>query len=323
MTVRIVNDGLPHALYLAILRQQRPYNPDPYSITVTELLAPPRARALLRQAHATGTVIEIPASRLVPAFLGTCLHAGLGEPLSLNPDEIEPLAARAAREGSANPRREQRLHASVVPLAPDGSGLHTWRVSGQPDLIDQDGIIHDYKLTKVYALKDGWVEDPMEYGSSAEFCTGPRNWCGKEEWVQQLNLYAELARRQNPPIPVRGLRLTAFLKDYQEKGFKKNGAYFPSTREQYPWLPSDTTTLHVPLWPTEQATAFLHERLAAHEAAMNELPLCTSGETWGGRKCEGWCDAAAVCGQYQATRMVPDYDLVEALEKTLTALKGD
>jgi hypothetical protein len=299
MTIHIVNDsGLPEALYAAIVRQQRPYNPDHYSITVTELLAPPRARALLRQAHATGTVIEIPASRLVPAFLGTCLHAGL------------------AGETEAYHRKEERLQIRTQPTP-----TAEWSVSGQPDLIDQDGIIHDYKLTKVYALKDGWVEDPMEYGSGAEFCTEPRNWCGKEEWVQQLNLYAELARRND--IAVSGLRLTAFLKDYQEKGKKRNGAYFPSTREQYPWLPSDVTTLHVPLWPSEQATAFLHERLAAHEAAMNELPLCTSGETWGGRKCEGWCDAAAVCGQYQATRMVPDYDLVEALEKTLTALKGD
>jgi hypothetical protein len=315
MTVRIINDGLPEALYAAIVRQRRPLNPDPYSITVTELLAPPRARALLRQAHAAGTVIEIPASRLVPAFLGTCLHAGL----------VDPYEAGKFVHGA----QEQRLHAEVRVFMGEAVQHSRWDVSGQPDLIDQDGIIHDYKLTKVFALKDGWAgesDDPESHWAAVGVTV---NWCGKAEWVQQLNLYAELARRNS--IAVKGLRLTAFLKDYQEKGFKKQGVYFPSTREQYPWLPSDTTTLHVPLWPTEQATAFLHERLAAHEAAMAELPECTNAETWGGRRCQGWCDAYAVCEQanalyraHLAGQELMDYqdELWRQLQDTAAALKG-
>lgn len=299
--VVLINDGLPDPLFRAMQRQQRPFNPDAFAITVTELLAPPRQRQLLRQAELDGTEIRVPTSRLVAAFLGTCVHKGL-EPAD------EDLT-----------RGEERLHAEI--LVPLGLPLlsRRWKVSGQPDLIDEHGIIHDYKLTKAFALKDGWVgmgtiEDGDDGWDDREV-----GWCGKVEWIQQLNAYAELARRNG--ITVQGLRLTAFIKDFRPKGYGK----FKSTTEEMPWVTAETCTFHVPLWTSEQATAWLHERLAAHEAAMSDLPRCTDEERWVNERtgqpnrCEGWCSAFAVCSQAQSGRSVARDSAVYARRDAMLA----
>lgn len=144
---------------------------------------------------------------------------------------------------------EERL---FLPLVVDGIDI---TVSGSMDLQEvghNASEISDYKVTTVYSFQSE-----------------------KSSWVQQLNLYAELVRIcKNREVS--GLRVVAFLRDWQSSKAK--------TDPNYP--PAPMQIMHIPLWPSDIAHAFLMSRAQLHVrswlAEMSGDPVlpCTDEERW-------------------------------------------
>lgn len=145
-----------------------------------------------------------------------------------------------------------------------------YKVSAQIDLFDGDDYtLYDWKTCKSYAFH--------------------RNSGGgkKPEWQWQLNVAAEIMRRND--FPVKALKIIGLLKDWQ-----KSKALEPG----YP--PLEVATVELKMWSREDCNLYVADCIRGHVAAKTILPQCTSVEAWGGRKCSGgWCDAAPVCSQYK------------------------
>lgn len=261
---RLVNDGLPEALFLAIQRQEREELPAG-EVSVTQLLQPARARALERQ-HPE--LVQL-ASRKLDALVGTGFH--------------HMVAQSKGMPGTESWITEQRWATS------EGA----YRVSGGVDLYMEDcATIEDYKTVPMYTC---WmVKLALEAGKDR-----------KEEKCQQLNLYAELVRRTGKPVE--RLRSVFYLKGWNRRDAKKMD------------LPKRYAVFDVPLWPSEEATAFLRERLRAHEQAMVELPQCPEDQLWGGTRCTDWCPCYPICTQANPALAVPEDVLLYQLEATLAA----
>ncbi len=142
-------------------------------------------------------------------------------------------------------------------------------VSAQLDLYETDTkILYDWKTTKAYAFSS-------KAGSGK-----------KPEWIEQLNIGAELLRR-NGHEP-KGLQIIAMLKDWNKRDAGTAG------------MPrSEVMAVELPMWESSKVVEHIETRIRAHVSARSLLPDCSSKETWGGNRCNGWCDAASVCEQYK------------------------
>jgi hypothetical protein len=135
----------------------------------------------------------------------------------------------------------ERTLATTVEV--DGAGFV---LSGTFDLYHEDGILFDYKFVSVWTTMDGL----------------------KDEWVQQLNCYAELLRREGAEVS--RLQIVAIYRDWS-KG-KANDPSYPSSQVQ---------TFDVPLWSSERTSAFMSERMRLHLAAEDgETIECSPEERW-------------------------------------------
>ena len=142
-------------------------------------------------------------------------------------------------------------------------------VSAAVDLYEKDsGTLMDWKTTKAYAFS-------KKAGSGK-----------KPEWIDQLNIGAELLRR-NSYEPTR-LVIIAMLKDWNMR--EAGSAGMPE---------SEVLAVELPLWESAKVVAHIEDRIRAHVAAKTTLPLCNTKENWAGRRCGQWCDANSVCDQYQ------------------------
>jgi hypothetical protein len=141
---------------------------------------------------------------------------------------------------------EERLFATVNGVC----------ISGQMDLQQAGGAVpsltlNDWKYTSVWALKQA-----------------------KDEWDQQLNMYAELSRLNNRN-PTR-LTVTAILRDWSRAEAERN----PS----YPQAPIQV--VDIPIWTNDVAKGYMRSRIEAHLAAQRAadfgeaLPMCTKEERW-------------------------------------------
>lgn len=191
-------------------------------------------------------VLEIDVSSRVAAIIGQGSHS---------------VAERAARKGID--LCEERLFATFIV---DGK---PYVVSAALDLYETDtGNLTDWKTTKAYAFS-------KKAGSGK-----------KPEWIDQLNIGAELLRC-NGHEPKK-LTIIALLKDWKAQEAGKDG--MPET---------EVIAVELPMWSREKAINHIYERIGLHVAARTALPFCSSKETWGGRKCAQWCDPMPVCSQYK------------------------
>ena len=119
-------------------------------------------------------------------------------------------------------------------------------VTGTFDLYYEDGVLTDYKFVSVWTTMNGV----------------------KEEWEQQLNLYAHLLRLTGACVET--LQVVAIYRDWtKSKAFDSN---YPSTQVQ---------TFTVPLWSNEVTENFLSERVRLHmKAEAGEVLPCTPEERW-------------------------------------------
>jgi RecB family exonuclease len=128
-----------------------------------------------------------------------------------------------------------------------------WSISGAIDLqvVEDDGIIvSDYKTTSAWAVMNE-----------------------KIDWEQQLNIYAWLVETVKQK-PVKGLNIVAIIRDWSRKDM----------RENYPVAPLQE--INIKLWPYEERTQFISDRIAQHAAALfavetnDDLPECTPEQMW-------------------------------------------
>lgn len=133
--------------------------------------------------------------------------------------------------------------------------INGWTVSGQIDHQEEiGGMIHisDYKVTSVWSVI-----------------------YGKEDWVRQLNCYAQLVRMAKGR-DVRSVRIIAVLRDWQ----RREAQFKP----EYPQAP--VVSVDIPLWPEEQAMAYMQERVTLHQDAQllwdtqEAVVECSDEERW-------------------------------------------
>lgn len=190
--------------------------------------------------------VEVDVTSRVAAIIGQGSHS---------------IAERAARPGID--LCEERLFAKFTV---DGK---EYTVSAALDLYETDSqTSYDWKTTKAYAFS-------KKAGSGK-----------KPEWIEQMNIGAELLRR-NGHSPQK-LVIIAMLKDWNKR--EAGSAGMPET---------EVMAVELPLWTSEETVKHIESRIRLHIAARTHLPECGTREHWGGNRCGQWCDASSVCEQYQ------------------------
>lgn len=130
-----------------------------------------------------------------------------------------------------------------------------WNISGALDLQEIiDGKIHikDYKVTSAWAVQQE-----------------------KQDWVEQLNLYAWLVERVKGDT-VGGLQIVGIVRDWSRRD--------AVNKESYPQAP--IVTLDIPLWPMKRREQFVSDKLHRHSGASlsvqigHDLPECTAADMW-------------------------------------------
>lgn len=130
-----------------------------------------------------------------------------------------------------------------------------WSISGAIDLqeVQQNGtiVISDYKVTSAWAVQQE-----------------------KQEWIDQLNLYAWLVERVKGEA-VSGCQIIGIVRDWSRRE--------AAIKDTYPQAP--IVTLDIPLWSFDDREAYVKQRLTMHNeanfaAVSGEMPQCTSEEMW-------------------------------------------
>jgi hypothetical protein len=133
--------------------------------------------------------------------------------------------------------------------------INGWTVSGQIDHQEEiGGMIHisDYKVTSVWSVI-----------------------YGKEDWVRQLNCYAQLVRMAKGR-DVRSVRIIAVLRDWQ----RREAQFKP----EYPQAP--VVSVDIPLWSEAEAMAYMQDRVMLHQEAQlawdtqEAVVECSDEERW-------------------------------------------
>ena len=205
--------NLPNAIVAAV--QNDEYSHGTAHISVTGLLRPPRI-GVLEKAHENE--LESDVSEHIWSLMGQSIHS---------------ILERANKTGIA----ERRLSMEC----------NGWQISGGMDLVHDDGILTDYKMTSVWKIIKG-IDD---------------------EWEKQLNLYAVLLRQHGHQV--KRLQVVTILRDWSKMK--------ASLEADYPQ--AQVVNIEIPLWPEGVAIEFMKERVILHQqASLENLPLCTPAERW-------------------------------------------
>lgn len=203
---------LPQAIVDAVTNDG--YSKGDADISVTGLLRPPRLAVLEKQHE--DEIVEDAADRIW-SLLGQSIHT---------------ILERANRTAIA----ERRLSMEI----------EGWKISGGMDVYEEDGVLLDYKVTSVWKVIKGDLE----------------------EWEKQLNLYSVLLRYHGHKVVK--LQVIAILRDWSKLEAERN--------PEYPQ--AQVIHLDIPLWEPERAEKFMRERVILHQQARISLPECTPEDRW-------------------------------------------
>jgi hypothetical protein len=208
-------------------------------ISVTGLLKPPRIRAL--EIRHDEEITEDVSERIYRA-LGTSLHKLMES--NASPDSLT----------------EERLKVEVL----------GWKLSGMPDLLDNDGTLWDFKLTSIWSFILG----------------------GRVEWGQQLQIYGWLYRKHG--FTVKKMKNLLVFRDYSQAEKLRMKDYPAAEAEVLEYEPL----------PHLEVEGFVEERMKLHQAADSmsddKLPICSPEERW--EKPTTW--AVMKPGNKKATRVL-------------------
>lgn len=123
-------------------------------------------------------------------------------------------------------------------------------ISAQLDTmtLDESGILSDFKFTTAWKFKKNSPPEP--------------------DWVAQLNIQAELLRRNG--IYPKKLQIIGLIRDHSKLEAKRN--------PDYPDSPF--SIVNIEMWSSEKTAAFIEMRIAEHEAAKENLPECAESDRW-------------------------------------------
>lgn len=190
------------------------YDSGDSDISVTTLIDAPQIAELYR-VHSDEITSDV--SDNIDSLFGQAMHA---------------IIERSGTKGLI----EERLYVEI----------NGWRVSGQFDYIDEDGLLWDWKVVSTYEARNGL----------------------KPEREKQLNCYAHMARKNGYKIT--GLRIGFLFRDWKQSESTQVG--YPPRAMVYP----------VPMWSDGEAEQYMLERVMLHQAARGAtvLPECTEEERW-------------------------------------------
>jgi hypothetical protein len=259
--------NLPAAIVEAIANSG--YSRGESDITATGLIEPVRIAALK---HKYGDQLEEDASNLIYSLQGQSIHTIL-----------ERAAGALKSQGFV---AEERFYIDVL----------GWKVGAQIDVFDaRAGILQDYKVTSVYAVKDGV----------------------KEEYAQQMNIQAECLRQAG--YTVNKLQIVAILRDWSkgERDRDVKDADAKGYASKYP--EHQIKIIDVPLIPQKEVLQFIKQRVEAHMAARGadekDLPECTDDERWA--RASKW--AVMEKGKKRATKLHDSKEQADEHAATLGA----
>lgn len=137
-----------------------------------------------------------------------------------------------------------------------------WLVSAQYDCLFLDeGVLTDYKRTTCYSVQKN-LQGEIEL---------------KKEWFAQLNIQADILRK-NPDkikVPINKLQIVAMLRDWQ-----------PSKAAQDPLYPqSQIVIVPIPMVSSERVEAYVLNRCELHQNARDAvsddlIPECNKEDRW-------------------------------------------
>lgn len=286
---------LPQAIVDAVANDG--YSRGQSDISVTGLLRPPRL-AVLEERHAHEIVED--ASDRIWSLLGQSIHT---------------ILERANRTAIA----ERRLSIEV----------EGWTISGGMDVYQEDGALLDYKVTSVWKLIKGDLE----------------------EWEKQLNLYSVILRHHGHKVE--RLQIVTILRDWSKMEAERDPTY-PQAQ---------VVNINIPLWEPKRAFGFLRERVILHQQARFQLPECSPEDRWArpdvyavmkqGRKtavklysseneakahvgfdkalyvvhrpgmsvrCKSYCSVSKFCTQYRSCLVLSERPAEEASEKMASTI---
>jgi len=229
-------------------------------------------RAVQNDPYTKGDGVVLSVTQLIKSPRIVALQARHDEDISVDyRDEVFKLLGKAVHTVLENANAKDE---NIVQEKRLFAEINGWKISGQTDTLSlEEKLLTDYKCTSVYALTSD-----------------------KPEWEQQLNLYAWLWRKHG--FEIERLRIMTILRDWRRSEADR--------KFDYPQTP--VVSIDIPLWGFVRQTAFVEERVALHQAALEgDLPDCTDEDRWLRRgkniRCEGnWCLVAPFCSQWQAIK---------------------
>lgn len=211
--------NLPQPYFLAVSRSERPHKAN--TISVTEMLKPPQMRCLGIR-HDEEIEVDVGSWGAVAAFMGTAMHAALCH--SENPEDWV----------------EKRLETEI----------EGWTLTGQLDLLEEDGTLTDYKSSSVWSVILG----------------------DKDEWQRQLEAYAFLAAKHGKIV--KRAQITIKHRDWSGTQAKRN--------PDYPQTPA--YNIDIKLRPMDVVEKWIVECVQRHKVAETavdaNLPECDPVERW-------------------------------------------
>ncbi len=222
--------GLPLPIVEAVKNKQ--YDPGESDITTTSLIGPVQIAVLKKRYD---DVLEEDVIDRIYALQGESVHT---------------ILERAAA-GLEDYIVEKRFYYEY----------EGWKLGGQIDVFDKKhGMLQDYKVTSVYAVKDG----------------------AKEEHVKQANINAYILRKNG--FEVKGLQVVAILRDWSklQRSREEQDSKAKGFKCRYP--EHQVVVLPVPMLSDDKIEAYIHERMNEHKEAHGwvdeALPECSKEDRW-------------------------------------------
>ena len=232
--------NIPKAMVEAISKNTYDLNKlDPHIISVTSLINPPKIQ-LLKLRH--NDEIEEDLGNNIFRLFGSAEHEVVGR---INPDDriIEKRFYIDTTSWEIFDKEQFKEHYKKFP--------DRIYIAGKPDLYDEkEKSVEDWKITSVYAIKDG----------------------AKDEWEEQINSYCWFIRKLK--LKVKKLRINTILRDWRTSESKRI--------KDYPPIPYKSVI--IPIWSSKDQQKFIEKRLAfylhSQKLPDNKIKICSPEERW-------------------------------------------
>lgn len=288
--MKITNtQNLPEPILVAVSNET--YTKGEAEYSVTELLSPPRQRALVKK-HWDD--IEEDASSRIWSLLGQSVHA---------------ILERANKTGIA----ERRLTVNI-----DG-----YTISGGMDLVHGEGVLDDYKITTAYKFLDGKV--PTEYEQQLNMYAAilrENNLDVKELWITAILRdwsKMEAARNEGYPrtqvirVPINvwpHSEAITFMRTRLSLHISSRYGELPECTSEEVWAKPTKYAVMTPKL-TRAVKLYDSELDAATHASQDPSKLYVEKRPGDRIRCRLYCSVNKFCSQYQSY----EKELTDAFQK--------